>query len=396
MWRAIASTLGLAVVTTPLLAQSVHVQVLSAVVKDQKIAGATATLQKNGAQSVTATTSAQGDATLAAPFSEKDPGVLLLVKAAGYSTLVVKCPCDGMSYALSPVMTSLDGLRIVLNWGKTPTDLDSHIVYPGNHIYWQAKLGREANLDVDDVDSYGPETITVQKKHFGEKYVYAVHSYSDLNLPDSDLLSASHAKVFVYIGQSLIRSYYVPAGRKGNLWVVFAVDEQGEFHDINTVEPARVKVGKMDVAALNAYLGGGNSYEQVAPAATDAIGEAKRLNKLGETAYHAKQNDEAIEYYLHAIENDPAFGQAYSNLGLAYQKAGRIAEAIWANRKALALASGATANTVRASSYYNIARIYENAGQWDDAYTQYELAEKEKPGKVYEDAMARMQAKLGR
>ncbi|MBM4779682.1 MAG: hypothetical protein GQE15_18415 [Archangiaceae bacterium] len=36
----------------------------------------------------------------------------------------------------------------------------------------------------------------------------------------------------------------------------------------------------------------------------------------------------------------------------------RNGEPLWANRKAIALASDADANVVRASSYYNIARIY--------------------------------------
>jgi len=65
------------------------------------------------------------------------------VKKAGYSTLVAKCPCDGMTYAISPIMTSLDGLRVVLNWGPTPADLDSHIVFPGNHVFWEQKRGEE-------------------------------------------------------------------------------------------------------------------------------------------------------------------------------------------------------------------------------------------------------------
>jgi hypothetical protein len=374
-------------------AGSVRVQVLSAVVKDQKIGGATVILQKNGAQSVTSITDATGDATVAPGFSENDEGVLLLVKKTGYSTLVAKCPCDGMTYAISPVMTALDGLRVVLNWGATPPDLDSHLAYPGNHIYWDAKFGRNANLDVDDVDGYGPETITVNRKHFGEKYVYAVHSYSDTFIPDSAALSLSRAKVFVYIGQTLIRSYYVPANRRGNLWVVFEIDGQGEFHDINVVKAAP-SGPQLDVAVLNAYLSGASAVPQTSLAANTAA-DAQRLNKLGENAYHAGQLDEAIAYYRQALDLDSAFGQAYSNLGLAYQKTGRIAEAIWADRKAIALASGANANVVRASSYYNVARIYEQAGQFQDALDQYELAKKEKPASVYDNAIARMKSKLG-
>lgn len=68
-----------------------------------------------------------------------------------------------MTYAISPVMENLDGLRVVLTWGKTPEDLDSHMIFPGNNIFFGNQKGTDAELDVDDTDSYGPETITLQK-----------------------------------------------------------------------------------------------------------------------------------------------------------------------------------------------------------------------------------------
>lgn len=46
------------------LADNMNVQILSAVVKDQRIPGATVIVQKNGATSVTSTTNAQGLATV--------------------------------------------------------------------------------------------------------------------------------------------------------------------------------------------------------------------------------------------------------------------------------------------------------------------------------------------
>jgi len=110
------------------------------------------------------------------------------------------------------------------------------------------------------VTSFGPETITIEKKRFGQKYVYAVHDYTHLKELDSNALSLSRAKVFVYIGQSLIRSYYVPVNRAGTLWVVFAIDGQGEIHDINSIERGPWNGGQLDVAALNRHLGEGAAY----------------------------------------------------------------------------------------------------------------------------------------
>ncbi|WP_143331149.1 YfaP family protein [Burkholderia aenigmatica] len=198
------------------------VQVLSATIKDQKIAGASVIFQKNGEQSITATTDAQGQVSIDTGVLS-DGASLIIIKKDGYSNLVAKCPCTGLTYALSPVMRSLDGLRVVLTWGAEPRDLDSHMTYPGNHVYFRSKRGVDANLDVDDTDGYGPETVTLERKRDGDTYVYAVHDYSDRDAPGTTALSQSQAKVFVYVGESLVRTYYVPRNQPGNLWTVFRI-----------------------------------------------------------------------------------------------------------------------------------------------------------------------------
>lgn len=190
---------------TVLAADPVSINVLSAVVKDQRIEGAEVTLQKNGAASASAISSAQGVATVTPSFADGDDGVLLIVKKPGYSTLVARCPCKGMTYALSPVMRSLDGMRVVLSWGRSPADLDLHTVFPGNHVFFNKKTGRDSNLDVDDTTSWGPETITIEKKAFGQAYLFAVHDYTNREEGSRAALSESGARVFVYVGQSLIR-----------------------------------------------------------------------------------------------------------------------------------------------------------------------------------------------
>lgn len=399
--RAIASLLF---ASTAALAQAeqLPIEVLSAVVKDQRIADAEVLVQKNGAQSVVGKTNGQGQVSLTTAFAD-DAASLLIIKKAGYSNLVAKCPCKGMTYAISPVMQSLDGLRVVLSWGASPSDLDSHIVYPGNHVFYSAKNGANALLDVDDTDSYGPETITLQRKGYGDSYVYAVQDFINKGNPASTALSGSQAKVFVYVGQSLVRTYYVPRNQAGNLWTVFRISGDGDFQDINRLE-GRTTSSEALAGVLNPLLDSTQVQVAQSTPATPAAAEeavvalspaaAKALNKKGEQAYHAGQLDRAIDFYRQAIEQDLGYGQAYSNLGLAYQKAGRTAEAIWANRKALALASGATAPTVRASSNYNIARMYEEAGQFDDALRHYRLAKEQKANPVYDKAIQRVQARI--
>lgn len=370
-----------------------QIQILSATIKDQHIADASVIIQKNGAQSVSGVTDAKGDVSLDSDAPDTSD-TLVIVKKQGYSNLVAKCPCKGMTYAISPVMTNdLDGMRIVLNWGQRPWDLDGHLAFSHEHIYFGRKTGNpgaDANLDVDHTDSYGPETITIVRKHPGDSYVYAVHDYSDKNDPSTLELSHSHAKVLVYIGQSLVRSYYVPENTPGNLWTVFRVTGEGEFQDINTMGGIDKPADDVQYA-INGYTNP-QTHVEARTASADDTSRAKAINRQGEDEYHAGNLDHAIELFQEAVQLDGNFGQAYSNLGLTYRKANRTAEAIWADRKAIALATGPTANTVRASSYYNIGRIYEAAGQYQDALSQYQAAKREKENPVYDNAITRVKA----
>jgi len=374
-------------------AADVSIDILSATVKDKRIEGASVTLQRNGAQSVSGITNTSGSISLGTSFAD-NKDALLIVKN---SNLVVKCPCAGMTYAISPVMTNLDGMRVVLSWGEKPFDLDSHLIFPGGHIYFDSKEGTDANLDVDDTDSYGPETVTISKKHFGESYIYAVQDYSNKGLPNSNYLSASKAKVFVYVGSSLVRSYSVPAGKRGNIWTVFKLNPNGEFEDINSVTSANFNGTTLDVRDLATVIMPATDSSAPASPAMQNSGDtqlARKYNREGEAVYKTGQLEQAIQLFQQATELDGNYGQAFSNLGLAYQKNGNIAEAIWANRKAISLASGVNAATTRANSYYNIAKIYETSGQNAEALQHYQLAYTEKNKPSYEEAIARVKTKM--
>lgn len=369
-------------------AQPINIDVLSATVKDQKIGGASVLLQRNGGQTLSSSTNTNGKAVLNSE-TEDTSNNLLIIKKEGFSTLVVKCPCSGLSYALSPVMAGLDSIRVVLSWGEYPYDLDSHMVYLNNHISFENKEGDDANLDVDDTDSFGPETITLTKKHFGQDYVYAVHDFTNLDNPRSSELSASQAKVFVYIGESLVRTYYIPMGKTGNLWTVFRITKTGEIEDINNFTGT---TNEEISQQLKPMLDNGQIFSQTQLSNEDS-NIVRKLNLQGEKAYQNNQLEQAISLFTQAINIDPENGKAYGNLGLVYQKVGRIAEAIWANRKAIALASGPNAATIRAGANYNIARIYETAGQNEDALRYYQMAKSEKPKPVYDTAIERVRNK---
>ena len=277
-------------------------------------------------------------------------------------------------------------MRIVLNWEKYPYDLDSHLSFPGNHIFFQRKEGSLANLDVDDTNSYGPETITIENKKFGEVYHYFVHDYSNRKDPDSFQLSTSGAKVFVYVGQSLVKTYYIPKNKNGNVWNLFKINENGEIIDINTIiSKTEQQVG------IEFSNDGAQSEEYVS---NDDKKTALLLNRKGDLAYQNKDVNIALEFYKQAIEYYPTFGQAYGNLGLMYIKKGYKAEAIYANRKAITYASGNSINTTKASAYYNIAKIFENENDFQEALNYYKIAKELKENTVYDNAIIRVKGKM--
>jgi len=382
-------TIVLLIFSTLTFAQSSsEILVLSAVVKDKVMPNAEIIFQKNGETSITKYTNTEGKVNIPEQY-RNDSDVILIIKKEGYSPLITKCLCDGLTYAISPTMQELDGIRIVLSWGDFPKDIDSHLSYLGGYICYHKKEAGQANLDVDDTNSYGPETITITKKELGKKYVYAVHNYSDRELiNNSNLSNLSSAKVFIYIGNTLVKTYTMPEGKRGNIWIPFLIDEMGNIVNVGDFKNATTWQG-VSTILRNYRFDGDNSVVS----SSDKT-ESQIINRKGEKEYHLGHLESAVFLYQNAIEINHRNGQAYSNLGLAFQKLNKEAEALWANRKAIDLASGSKAHIVRASSYYNIARIYENKERWQEALQNYELALQNREHEAYTKGITRMQAKL--
>jgi len=139
--------------------------------------------------------------------------------------------------ALTPILDERNW-RIILTWGATPSDLDSHLTGPipnsisRFHVYYDNKTTNYANLDLDDTTSYGPETITIPKVGSGT-YRYSVHDFTNRSSTSSNALSQSGAQVQVYRGNDLFKTYSVPS-KSGTLWTVFEIRD-GNLTDVNTM-----------------------------------------------------------------------------------------------------------------------------------------------------------------
>ena len=121
-------------------------------------------------------------------------------------------------------------IRIVLTWGQTPRDLDSHLfTITGNttdHIWYGDRYDiNGSNLDVDDISSYGPETVTIPSFSNDNYYKYCVTDFTNCASGNynSKEMSYSDACVNVYGSSGLIATFHVPAAREGVIWEVFEI-----------------------------------------------------------------------------------------------------------------------------------------------------------------------------
>ena len=171
-------------------------------------------------------------------FSDLDSGNYTAeIGGVGYVTTYFTVVCIGgqetsdQNATITPIIPPGE-TRIVLTWGPTPPDLDSHTTGPlpdGSkfHMFYplaDANAGSPwpeyVTLDLDDVTSYGPETTTLHQQIAGT-YRFSVHDYTNRLSRQSTALSGSGAQVRVYRNEGLVTTFYVPAGQEGTLWTVF-------------------------------------------------------------------------------------------------------------------------------------------------------------------------------
>lgn len=152
-----------------------------------------------------------------------------------FSVTVIEETPLSKDFSISPTLDSGE-IRIVLEWGSMPRDLDSHLTGTTgsgqqvnvNFVTKTVRVGSEiiAKLDVDDTSSFGPETTTISDTT--GSYEFRVHNYSG-----DGSLATSGATVKVYVsGDSQPTVIQVPDDVQGDWWSVFKI-EDGQIVDVN-------------------------------------------------------------------------------------------------------------------------------------------------------------------
>ena len=124
-------------------------------------------------------------------------------------------------------------IKIVLDWGEDPSDLDAHLYGKNAHVYFNNQKASNMELDRDDTSSYGPETHTIKEPAPNDVYKYYVHNYSDSDTPASSRLSNSEAQVKVYIDNELKKTFTITPNQEGVIWHVFDVVNGREIIEQN-------------------------------------------------------------------------------------------------------------------------------------------------------------------
>ena len=107
-------------------------------------------------------------------------------------------------------------LRFVLQWEDKPKDLDLHLKGPDFHISYRnmKNVPNKAKLDHDEVEGYGPETITLERLSTNASYSLWVDVYSN------EGVLSGHENALIYSGDQLVKKIQLPSTSKRGVHIL--------------------------------------------------------------------------------------------------------------------------------------------------------------------------------
>jgi len=161
------------------------------------------------------------------PMKKNARATLTALSGANLSNTITVGPSDtdiDLGATCLNLVPLAHGVSIKLTWGERPYDVDSHLFAPdGSHVYYgnegSLTAAPFANLDIDDIDSFGPEFVTLSRLMVGT-YRYAVHNYSETFNP-----GMTGSPVRVELTQGGTTQVFTPPAGEGNFysWNVFTL-----------------------------------------------------------------------------------------------------------------------------------------------------------------------------
>lgn len=163
------------------------------------------------------------------------------IRCNGYTEETFDCTVSSYTqqternFTITPTLAE-GQIRIVLTWGSNPTDLDSYlngttdsgVTVSTNFRNRTCSSGGQtiAELDVDDIDGYGPETTTLYD-------INGVYEFRVVDFTGSGTMSSSGAVVKVYTPDSDTPVEIPICSGLENGWFVCRIDH-GQVEVVNT------------------------------------------------------------------------------------------------------------------------------------------------------------------
>ena len=148
---------------------------------------------------------------------------------------------------------STDKIAIVLTWGESPNDLDSHLYIPTGaasttEILHSSKGDADradpphAYLDVDDTSKYGPETTTIRfqsnETDYDRTYRFFITNFNHGNNGVKNF-NESNAVVRFYKNGSLMQEWKASTTATEKYWLVFDMGSDGSITSQNTYSSSK-------------------------------------------------------------------------------------------------------------------------------------------------------------
>lgn len=252
--------------------------------------------------------------------------------------------------------------------------------------YQKGKNRQEDESEISDVDD---ESIFSDDDH---KDLGSMHELDNLSteifstgIPDEELESSTttsapaQEEIFSLDSSSIVEpfSFDVNAIEKDLLQEALQEDmdfNSGRSRDVFPASQELVESQSFVNPAKENSEGEDPSEVEITPGKEKFEVQPKNAyewNELGNIYLKIGSNDKAIDSFNKAIELDPYFGWAYSNLALAYNHSKKFKESIPLYRKSIELLD---TDKGKAISYNRLGDVYRHMNDQDNAMKAYQMA----------------------
>ncbi len=181
----------------------------------------------------------------------------LTFSLTGYNNLTqtvnVASGSKSLNVSIVPTSFGAGAYVVTLNWGATPTDLDTYVRFSGGSdadINYSNKGNSDitaspyANLDVDDTNGFGPETVRIGKASSGSDALRYTGNIRYYVRALGSAFNTTETIVRLYKEGALLRTWTLDntAASSSGYWHVFDLATNGTVTEVNTlVSSAPVK-----------------------------------------------------------------------------------------------------------------------------------------------------------